>query len=112
MIALQKLNTRGAGSHRPEASHPYGYPAPHLNMNENQPLVQAGPQNYKAAMRTIAYIRRNCEHDWHIAGRGEFDEDKKQWKRYWHCNKCLAGMYSFEMPKKKGEIGDNTPIVD
>ncbi len=38
MVALQKLNTRGAGSHRPEASHPYGYPAPHLNMTETEPV--------------------------------------------------------------------------
>lgn len=81
-------------------------------MDGKLPLVKPGPQNYKAAMRVIAAIRRNCEHDWQIAGSGVFDKDKRQWKRYWTCPKCLVGMYSFEMPERKGNIGDNTPIVD
>ena len=71
---------------------------------------QPGAQNYRQAMNVIAYIRKNCNHDWRIAGSGVFDADKRQWKRYWVCNKCQSGKFRIGKPQPN-EQGDNTPII-
>jgi len=69
-----------------------------------------GPQNYKQAIAVLSYIRRNCTHDWTMAGTGVFDADAGQWKRYWVCNKCQSGKFKIGKPQPN-EMGDNTPTL-